>query len=697
MCTNIRRLLASGLTLFFALGCDGSPTPAPISKPASRPASPVVEMPACEGSADKRTLTTTPPAALPSCESLSGSGEQGTTTPIEKLAVVYDALPLKGRSWFSFAGYPAAWGRPSVQWVPAEAKVGGLDTPASFCRPIQSFGGASDPGWKADSCDRPAGAGSAKDTRADAAIAGLCRTLIEVSPPFDAAVLVFDHIIDSPATGEDAAANFANAVVACGESGLVMRLVAQPSTHRYAYIIGKSGTGAALHAISARFAELLEASSAHTKSPNAIFKSDRGACPKGICPHAYDMAISASFGVTRGSSVTATRAQPNWSKPDPALPAPVRDARRKLPPALRPDAFTTQCGDDIAVTANSSRPMSDAAGLGAIGLTWSAPLGEPRVQDDYPYLQERLLVEMSVAKTARTAISDINLTTEAVWTSRFSVSEAAGKSTSLSSGAEPAASSPCAAAAGVSITPILRVDATSLELIYWRSRSGDGAAASKLNSAFPLSTRRSAFDPAAAISPGERFGWLTSASVGRDVAQLNLEVNSSPLELDCITSTMVQTLSSVVSFEQDDFDAWLCADERKEHCASLGAVCDSAPTQPKMGIFFKDLMGAPAVRFGGSNRRAPDSARAASLSVARVFAAVSESLKQSRPEAGACSNARVSVGCADTKPPNSAGKSAPPPGVAVVKPRAGSGSGEVARSGSGSGSDELRQQGSGGK
>jgi len=680
---NIRICLVGSLFVGLLAACGDEPTRP--SKPAvpRAAAPPKVEMPVCEGSGASRALSTAPDGELPRCESLNGSGDQTPTMHVEKLAVVYDALPLKGRSWLSFAGYPAAWGRPSVQWVPAEEKVGGLDTRASFCRPIQSFDAATDPGWKADSCDRPAGAGAAKDTRADAALAGICRTLTDAAPPFDAAVLVFDHIIDSPATGEDAASKFAEAVVSCGQRGLVMRLVAQPGAHRYAYVIGRPGTAAALHAISARLTELLGASSAHANSPNAIFRSDRKVCPTAACPAAYDVAISNHFEVVRGSKVTANRKQPSWGKPDPNLRPNVREAKRKLPPPLRPDAFSTQCGSDIAVTANSTRPMSDAAGLGAVELSWGTPLGEKTSQADYPYLEEHLLAAVSVAKTARTSAADLKLVPEETWSSRLSASSAAAGATSVTEGMQPAASSACTAPMGASLTPILRVESTSAELIYWRSRAGDGTSASKLNTAFPMSLRQENFDPAQPVDAADRFGWLTTTAVGRDVAQFNLELQSSPLSLDCVTATMVQTLSSVVSFEKEDFNAWLCTAERKQQCPSLAPICDNAQAQPGMGGFFRDLMAAPAVRFGGSNRHAPDNARAASLSVARVFAAVSEELKKSMPGTSACSNSRVSLGCA-----------VPPPKVrSGTKPENGSGSGEPSPTGSGSGSGILHPKG----
>jgi hypothetical protein len=335
--------------------------------------------------------------------------------------------------------------------------------------------------------------------------------------------------------------------------------------------------------------------------------------------------------------------------------------------------------------------MSDAAGLGAVGLSWETPLGERTFQNDYPYLEEHLLAAISVAKTARTSAADVKLVPEETWSARLSASSAAAGATSVAEGAQPAASSACTGLMGASLTPILRVESTSAELVYWRSRTGDGAAASKLNSAFPLSTRKETFDPAQPIEAADRFGWITSTAVGRDVAQLNLELQSSPLGLDCVTATMVQTLSSVVSFEKEDFNAWLCTAERKQQCPNLGAVCENAPTQPTMGRFFQDLIGAPSVRFGGSNRRAPDNARAASLSVARVFAGVSEELKKSMAGAGACSNSRVSLGCAVPKPKQAA--AAPVKTQATKHPSADSGSGEPAPAGSGSGDGIVHPKG----
>jgi hypothetical protein len=151
---------------------------------------------------------------------------------------------------------------------------------------------------------------------------------------------------------------------------------------------------------------------------------------------------------------------------------------------------------------------------------------------------------------------------------------------------------------------------------------------------------------------------------------------------------MEQTLSSVVSFEANDFNAWLCTPQRKEQCPTLTAVCDNAETQPKMGIFFRDLFAAPAVKFGGSNRRAPDNARAATLSIARVFSAVAASLNKSMPAAVACSNARVSIGCAAKGAPKPPAVASKPAAIPPTAPAAGSGSvaaAPVAGSGAGSG------------
>ena len=681
-------LLPLGVALLLT-GCESAPPGRAKGGNTSKSKAPAVVMPACEGSGATPRLSTTPTDAPPMCDDLGTPAPTTVSEPIAKLAIIYDALPLAGRSWASFVDYPAAWGRPSEQWVDANVKVAGLDTPAAFCRPIQSFGRTASGTWSPGSCDQPAGAAGASDTRADAALKDVCASLASGTAPFDAAVLVFDHIIDSPSVGEDGAAKFAEAVVGCGEADLVMRLVAQPGAHRYGYLIAKPGTTASLRALSARLKELFTASAAHTTSPNAIFRSDKKACPEGVCPNAYDIALSKHFQITRGSKVALSRQQPTWGRPASELPKPVRDARNKLPAPLRPDAFATICGNDVAVSANSNRPMADEAGLAGFAMSWKGQIGERRVQEDYPFLEERLRAEVSVAKSARSAPADLELKPEAAWSNRMSAAPTAVPGVELEVGPASASSMPCAPEDHTSITPILRVENESLSLVYWRSRAGDGAAAGKLSTAFPAFVRATAFQADNTdMELGERFGWLAGTTVGHDVSQFNVGVNSTALELDCITRTMEQTLSSVVSFKADDFNAWLCTPQRKEQCPTLTAVCDNAETQPKMGIFFRDLFKAPAVKFGGSNRRAPDNARAATLSIARVFSAVAASLNKSMPAAVACSNARVSIGCAAKGAPKPAAVASKPAAAPPTAPAAGSGSvaaAPVAGSGAGSG------------
>ena len=676
--------------LFAALlvaGCstepDGSGSSTRVSPTAGASrARPAPTMPSCISDGSGERLSTRPAGSAPFCADLDAVSPLQPPRQVARLGLLYDALPLRGRSWQSFVAFSAAWGRPVGSSIPDGERIAGLDYPPTGCISIQALARETAPPWQRGGCDKPAAPAAARDTRADLALANLCTQFAGDAPELDAAVLLFDHIVDSPARDVDGASQFADAVVGCIERGLPVRLVAQPSARRFAYVVGAKRTERAVAEIAKRLQELLSAPTAHTDSPNAIFRSDRRACAKDQCLPAHDIALSATYPMPREVAVTWDRPQPLWGKPPADLPPPVRDARRRLPGPLRPDAFTTICGSEAAVTADSTRPMADSPGLGGLRINWARPLGEFRSLEQYPFLEDRLVVSLQQHPTGGAVAAAEQVTEEAAWTERMSVAQGLAGAVVNTSSAEPGASAFCSGSK-VALTPILRITDGALELAYWRSKAGDAKSAGGLAAAFPPAIKKKQFDPASEMELGDRFGWIVQNEALRGVKALDVVVQSSPLELDCITRAVEETLSSVVSFKRDDFDAWLCTAERMAQCAPLQAVCNRSESQPRMGRFFRELFDAPPVNFGGANRRAPDNARAATLSVARVFSAVANHLRASIPAAAACDHARVSLGCAaqsvavSDAPPRSAS-----PRAAAAETGSGSGSGINAEEGS---------------
>jgi hypothetical protein len=585
---------------------------------------------------------------LPLCRDLAMPEGSGENRPVARAALVYDALPLRGRSWRSLLEHTDGWGKPPGG---PPGDVAGLNTPFESCIPIQAIAGGALPNPASFPCGeqlRNAPRGG-RDTNASRATEAICSALGSGDGGLDAVVMLFDHVVDEADRIDDPAGTFAASVVECAKQGVLMQLVAQPGAHRYGYVFGRAGTAASVEALANQLGRLLGDATMHGTSRNALLRSDAGACHADACPPAFVFPISGGFGLARGTEALLSTPAPEWRVSEEGSGGEATRRKRALARVqaerlpLKPEVFVTSCsGAELVVTANTRRVQRGTpdTGVGSVSMSWQGRLGVPRAVAPYPFLTETT----SLAFYRPTESESPSFVSEPTWSAPYSMAaEIPADAVPWDGSAAPVTTHSCSAADSVFLAPVIRVEGSGAEVLYWRSRGRSELDA--IAAAFPSAGRADALSRE--LGQAARFGWVTAVRGFKVPGQVSMSLTTSHVELDCATRAMADVLVRATAFSDVSFSSGLCADPRVKECPDLAMACaDSAPGggASTMARFYWELLHAPATSFAAAGRAGPDDARWAAKAVPRLLASMAGGITR-RPESAICSNAHVEVGC----------------------------------------------------
>lgn len=575
-----------------------------------------------------------------------------TPVPVRRMAVAWDAWPLKGRSWRKLA--TSSWGQNAdvtdarnAVWVDA------LQAQPSSCTSIQMLavtGAAAERqkrtlDWGHLNC-KDNGKGPTPDTRADVALGHLCAGL-RGDAPFEAAVLLFDHVTDAPLNaGNKGIDSFANAVRDCAEAGLVVELVAQPQAFRYAYVVGRPGTGRDVHAVARRLKAVFEDSLAHTNSPNALLQDDQKACAQGACPPALVVPLTDHRLQRKIDRLEVAALDVGWGK---------GKAAERRPLTGQSKSHLGSCGSGTLIAANAPNVKAlDSTRLGAFELSWATPLDQVGGVDGYPYLWSRVDLRASEGEER-----DLEITMEERWSSRLSrgASTALEKSRISAQRLAACKPSPRAKAKSLRSSVALRIEATSARLLLLRWPSGVKKGLDKLKDLSTDLLKEKTPNGKAPVPEGEDDGTLQTPDGLRFLRLIDgkapveyagpvrVELWNSGLSMDCATQSVIAYMTSTQSFLANDFRGHTCGASVASACPTLAKACSGERPTDEWAAFHWDLLNLPPVEFKAKNQNTPDSPRGAMMAVALVLHKLGSNLVAKPQWSDACAGGFVEVGC----------------------------------------------------